>query len=177
MTSAIADAGGDVGLPRFVILPGAGHPLRRYPRDLLAPLIQRLRDEGTYQPLIIVDLALSEEWKLSELCRDGGALAGVALLERSTLREFMGLVSTATRALANDSGPGHMAVALGVPTDFVFGPGCVGDWHPYDRARHPLHRRAVDCRLQGPREREEFQFCTVDACAHQKCLRELAVRL
>jgi hypothetical protein len=33
----------------------------------------------------------------------------------------------------------------------------------------------VDCRLNGPRDNERFQFCTVDECSHHKCLRCLTV--
>lgn len=166
----ISEFGGDPALPRLAFLPGAGHFLRRYPKDLLLPHVERCKYEKRYQPLLFADGPLSREWDLAS----ESARLGVPLFDRGSLREFVCLVSRAQRALANDSGPGHIAVALGLPTDFIFGPGCVGDWHPYDSARHPIHRAEVTCRLAGPREREAFQFCTVTQCLHHSCMRDIA---
>lgn len=167
--SAVNAAGGDAGLPRFLFLPGASHYLRRYPKDLLLPLILKAKAGGRYQPVVVVDQEVSREWNLPEECQR----AGIPLVDKSTLREFICLISRGQRALANDSGPGHIAVALGLSTDFVFGPGCAGDWHPYDRSINRLHRVAVDCRAQGPRDQEAFQFCTVESCSHHSCMRKL----
>lgn len=168
VSAAIQAVGGDLGRPRFMFLPGAGHFLRRYPFDLWWPLVLRVRDQGAHQPVVVVDEALGREWNLPSICAE----ARVPLVMGGSLRDFLAAVGTGRRALANDSGPGHMAVALGLRVDFVFGPGCVGDWHCYDRAVHPLHRVAVDCRAAGPRDLEAFQFCTVEACAHHRCMRE-----
>lgn len=163
--------GGNPRLPLSVFLPGAGHHLRRYPKDLWLPLVRRTQQEGRYQPVVIVDQALSQELQLREECDR----LNIPLLDQGTLREFICLVSGAEVALANDSGPGHIAVALGVKTSFVFGPGCVGDWHPYDRVAHPLWRVAVSCRDEGPRDREEFQYCTVNECSHHRCMRLITI--
>jgi ADP-heptose:LPS heptosyltransferase len=169
MQAAIREAGGDPARERFLFLPGAGHHLRRYPKEQLLPVIAKVRAAGEYQPVVLADGALSREWNLREECKR----IGVPLLDEGSLRDFICLVSRGRRALANDSGPGHIAVALGLRTDFVFGPGCVGDWHPYDRALHRVHRAEVPCRANGPREQEAFQFCTVDACEHHSCMRKL----
>lgn len=169
LREGIARVGGDIAKPRFAFLPGAGHALRQYPKDLLFPLIERVKYEGKYQPVVIVDRELSETWRLDREC----ARLGVPLFDRGSLRDFIARISRAERAFANDSGPGHMAVALGLQTDFVFGPGCVGDWHPYDPVRHPVHRAHVSCRNAGPREHEEFRFCTASACIHHSCMRNI----
>lgn len=173
MREAIEAIGGHPGLARFIFLPGAGHHLRRYPKDLWLPLAEQMRGEGRYQPIVIVDQTLSRELELRREC-DARRLP---LIDQGSLREFMGLVSRGKRALTNDSGPGHIAVALGLKTSFVFGPGCVGDWHPYDKGEHPLYRVAVPCRAEGPRDREEFQFCTVDQCEHHSCLRKIDLKV
>lgn len=169
LRQAIERAGGDVNKPRFLYLPGAGHHLRRYPKDLwLARLHQT---PPSFQPVVVVDEPLAQEWNLQEECLK---MRIPVLAGTGGLREFLALVGGGQRALANDSGPGHISVALGIPTEFVFGPGCVGDWHPYDRKRHPIHRvPGLDCRLQGPRDREEFQYCTVTECSHHKCMRDI----
>ncbi|MGE4133557.1 MAG: glycosyltransferase family 9 protein [Bdellovibrionales bacterium] len=166
---AIEIAGGDHTRPRLAFLPGAGHHLRRYPKDLWWPLVLRARD----QALVICDSALAREWNLPQECAENK----IPLVVTSTLREFITTISRAQAAMANDSGPGHMAVALGLPTTFLFGPGCVGDWHCYDPQKNPVFWAPVDCRSQGPRDQAKFQFCTVDQCEHHTCMRSLQVQL
>jgi ADP-heptose:LPS heptosyltransferase len=167
MREGIRVAGGNEGKPRRIFLPGAGHVLRRYPKDLLLPVIESTAKEGHVQPVVIADLALSEEWGLAAECRR----LGVPLFDKFSLRQFTALVSRGQTALANDSGPGHIAVAAGLKTTFLFGPGCVGDWHCYDPAVHPVLRVEVPCRLQGPRDQKLFQFCTAERCDHHTCMR------
>lgn len=174
MAKAIEAKGGDKFLPRFLFLPGAAHHLRRYPKDLWWPEVLKMRDGKKYQPVVLVDDALGDEWGLEAECLK----AGIPLIKGGSLRAFMALISLGERSLANDSGPGHISAALGVKTSFVFGPGCVGDWHCYDSRIHNIYRvPSVECRLLGPRERETFQFCTVDSCEHHKCLREIRLSL
>jgi len=173
VASRIRGCGGDPAKPRMAFLPGASHPLRRYPKDLWLPLVQQVKAEGKYEPVVMCDGALATEWNLVEECKR----LNVPIFARGSLREFIAMVSRAQRALANDSGPGHIAVACGVQTDFVFGPGCVGDWFPYAGTDHRVHRIEVNCRLQGPRHSEQFQFCTVDQCDHHSCLRKLKISI
>lgn len=173
MREGIRAVGGNEGKPRQLFLPGAGHALRRYPKDLWLPVIEKVIQAGLYQPVVIADAALSQEWSLQEDCKR----LGVPLFDKSSLRQFMALVSRGQRALANDSGPGHIAVAAGLKTSFLFGPGCVGDWHCYDPHIHPVLRAEVPCRAQGPRDQELFQFCTVERCDHHSCMRSLKVTI
>jgi ADP-heptose:LPS heptosyltransferase len=169
----IARSGGDPSKPRHIFLPGAGHPLRRYPKDRLLPLAAEVLAHGRYQPVILADRPLCEEWNLPEACRS----LGIPLLSGGSLREFMALVSRGERAVANDSGPAHIAVALGLRTTFLFGPGSAGEWHPYDKARHPLRRIIVPCRTAGPQDQELFRTCGNERCAHQQCMRDMEVTL
>lgn len=169
--SAILAAGGDPTQKRKAFLPGASQYLRRYPKELFLKVIEREIARGEFQPLVLVDRAVSEEWNLREEC----ARLKIPLFDEDTLRDFMIKMSRAQVAFGNDSGPSHMAVALGLKTTFVFGPGCVGDWHPYDKNENPVLRVAVDCRSEGPRDQERFQFCTVVECAHHKCMRGIVI--
>jgi len=170
----IQAAGGDPEKPIFLFLPGASQHLRRYPKDLWLGQVKSLNSGGKYQPVVIVDQELGREWGLEEECLK----MRIPLVMGGTLRAFVALISKGERALANDSGPGHIAVALGVTTSFIFGPGCAGDWHCYDRQKHPIYRVAdVDCRLEGPPDREEFRFCTVKTCNHHKCMREIRLNM
>jgi ADP-heptose:LPS heptosyltransferase len=173
MAGAISRCEGDPSKPRYLFLPGASHPLRRYPKERLLSLASQVLAHGCFQPVILADSDLSKEWNLPEECRS----LGIPLLAGGSLREFIVLVSRGERAVANDSGPAHIAVALGLRTTFLFGPGSAAEWHPYDRLRHPMMRIEVPCRTNGPQDRELFRTCGDALCVHQKCMRDLRVTL
>jgi ADP-heptose:LPS heptosyltransferase len=81
---------------RLVIHTGAGQPVREWPRDRFEAVAARLRTTGW-------DVTLVDDTQ-----RDLDAL--------------LDLLATADRFIGNDSGPGHLAALLGVPTFTVFGP-------------------------------------------------------
>jgi len=168
---AIEARGGDPGKPRYLFLPGASHPLKRFPRQKLLRLAADVASEGSYQPVVLADSALSREWELPVHCRR----LGLPLIDHLALREFIACVSRGTRAVSNDSGPAHIAVALGLRTVFLFGPTSAGEWHPYDREMHPLMRLTVPCRTNGPQDNELFRTCGNAACTHQNCMQDLVV--
>lgn len=169
----IKQVGGKPKLPRLLFLPGARHPLHRYPRDLWLPLVEKAAQEGKYQPVVLCDADLSLEWSLTSECER----MKVPLIDQARLREFVALISRGDKAIANDSGPSHIAVSFDVETTFLYGPGCSGDFHFYDPQKHPLNRVVVPCRSKGPQNNEPFRFCTVSVCSHHRCLRELAVHV
>lgn len=81
---------------RVVIHPGAAQPVREWPRERFAELARRLAAQGWEVDLI--------DTRLPDLG---------ALLDR---------LAAADRFIGNDSGPGHLAALLGVPTFTIFGP-------------------------------------------------------
>lgn len=91
----------------LVIHPGAGHPVRAWPRDRFEEIAARLRAAG---------------WRVTLLD------ATVADLDA-----LLDTLATADRFLGNDSGPGHLAALLGVPTFTIFGPQLPGLFAP----QHP----------------------------------------
>lgn len=91
----------------LVLHAGAGHPVRAWPRERFETLAARLRAAG---------------WRvtvLDERLRD--------------LDQLLDTLGTADRFLGNDSGPGHLAALLGVPTFTIFGPQLPALFAP----RHP----------------------------------------
>src|SRR5690606_35295202 len=55
------------------------------------------------------------------------------------LRLLASMLKASTLYLGNDSGPKHLAVAVGTPTITLFGPEDPFEWHPYPRESHPIH--------------------------------------
>ncbi len=92
---------------RVVLHPGAARPVREWPRERFDELARRLAADG---------------WDVDLVEPAGQDLAGL-----------LGRLDRADRFIGNDSGPGHLAALLGVPTFTVFGPQLPALFAP----RHP----------------------------------------
>jgi ADP-heptose:LPS heptosyltransferase len=53
------------------------------------------------------------------------------------LRALLAMLAECSVVAGNDSGPKHLAVAVGTPTVTLFGPEHPFEWHPYPRDLHP----------------------------------------
>jgi heptosyltransferase-2 len=109
----------------LLVHSGAGKLLRAWPLERFRRLIHRLRDAG-YPVQVACDPEQSGWW------RDAGE--GDVHVP-TTLGELFQLVSAAGAFIGNDSGPGHIAGYMGVPTFTLFGPQ-VPEWFV------PMHPQA-----------------------------------
>ena len=67
----------------------------------------------------------------------------------SSLVFLMGLYRKANAVLTVDSGPGHLAAAVGTPTLTLWGPESARRFYPYFPERHALVMKEVPCRPCG----------------------------
>lgn len=114
-------AGLSTELPIVGVHPGASHPVRHWNADRFAAVIDRIvSDRGT-------QVLLFEEKE-----GDSAEIAPASPVRRiqSDLRGFMALVSQCDLLLCSDSGPMHIASALGVPVTALFGPQRSGWYGP-----------------------------------------------
>lgn len=98
--------------PWIIVHPGATAPSRRYPAKGFAAVAHRLVVESGWQVLFT---GTAPE---ATLIADIQAMAGVpthALVGRASLAEFAALIARAPLVLTNNSGPAHIAAALGTP--------------------------------------------------------------
>ena len=102
--------------PFAVIAPGASKPVRRWPLERWLPVADLLKQHGL--SIVILsgpgDVAIGKE--LSGSLGDGAIL----IAGTTTFVETVALLSHARIFLGNDSGPGHVAGALGIPTLTIF---------------------------------------------------------
>jgi ADP-heptose:LPS heptosyltransferase len=99
-----------------VIAPGASMAKRVWPLKFWAEVMQFLKDRGCH----VVLLAGPQDASLAqELHQASGGWASVVAGE-TTLAESVALLSHASLFLGNDSGPGHIAGALGLPSVILF---------------------------------------------------------
>lgn len=155
---------------RLVLLPGASENLKRYPRDLWEQVLKQVRSLHRFEIAMVCDRDLATAWDLKSWCEQ----MQMPLIEDLKLKDLVAMLSRFQVSISNDSGPGHIAVAMGLRSVHIFGRGCLGDFHPYDQKLHHALRVVVDCRADGPQDLEEFRFCTVKQCSHLSCLRKIA---
>jgi ADP-heptose:LPS heptosyltransferase len=129
--------------PLVVLHPGANDPRRRWPVERLAVIGSVLAGKGAR--LAVVGTA-SERGLVDRLVAglDGDAanLAG-----RLGLGGLAGLLEQATLLVGNDSGPRHLAAAVGTATVAVHWWVSLGTYGPLYRARH---RAPTSWRLHCP---------------------------
>jgi heptosyltransferase-1 len=108
-----------VGESGFVaVLPGARWESKRWTSTGFAAVIDALHADG----LRCVLLGAPDERPAAEAVARACRSAPIDLTGRTSLRDLTALLADARLVLCCDSGPMHLAAALGVPTVAVFGP-------------------------------------------------------
>jgi ADP-heptose:LPS heptosyltransferase len=92
------------------------------------------------------------------------------------LRPLAAVLSRLKVLAGNDSGPKHLAVAVGTPTVTLFGPEHPFEWHPYPPEKHPyLFIEDLKCRTSGAPQMPSW--CGIETCDSEehKCMRLIGV--
>jgi len=96
------------------------------------------------------------------------------------IRELAALIQNFAVFIGNDSGPRHIAVAVGVPSVTLFGPEHPYEWHPYPKNLHPyFFTEDLNCRKSG--QRSERPWCGAVECpepknTHHRCMTSIDVK-
>ncbi len=120
-----------------VLLPGAYYPEQRWAAGKFAQVGKLLRNEGVE---VAVICGPGEEGL-------GGAVAhevGIPLIAAAPLNELLDLLATVTVVVCNNSGPLHLAAALGIPTVSTMGPTVPWRWWPLSTAPAFVFRGGTD---------------------------------
>lgn len=165
----LARAGLADGGPLVALHPGASKPPRAWHSDRFANLAAALHSRGGARFVILagpgeealvhaVTLGLpADAWTATP--PESGLRLSAALLERSAL--FVG----------NDSGPMHLAAALGVPTLGIFGPGRTANTAPVGgRGPVAVLSRDYPC---SPCRQAFFTECSPAPSGKPFCLEEI----
>lgn len=129
-TAAISAAG---GAGRYLVLnPGAAWPNKRWPAERFGALASRLRDATGLRALVTwgpSERALAESVAAAS---DGAA----ELAPPTAIADLSVLMRDAALVVSGDTGPLHIAAAMGTPLVGLYGPTWPernGPWHPADR--------------------------------------------
>jgi ADP-heptose:LPS heptosyltransferase len=123
----------------LVIHPGATDPRRRWPAERFAAVARRAADDG-FRVFVVGD---SNEKELAETVvelaveHDPEPRPAIeSLAGNLSLGELAALLAGSAVVVANDSGPRHLAQALGAPTVGIYWAGNAINAAPLGRSRH-----------------------------------------
>jgi len=150
---------GDDGAP-VVVNPGAAWPTKRWGLANFAELARRIADE-LHRPVVIT-------WGSEEEKRDADAIVrgagkGVFPAPPTDIRQLAALLRQCRLFVGSDTGPLHIAAALGVPVVALFGPSDPVRNGPYGNRSRIVHS-ALPC-----------SGCYRRQCPDPVCMRSIPV--
>jgi heptosyltransferase-1 len=157
----------DPGAPYIALIPGARWNTKRWPLDRYAALADHLLDNSHN----IVLLGSPDEKTLCDTLQSkikngqGQQSKIINLAGKTSLQEMIALLARASLVIGNDSGPLHVAVALGRPIVALYGPTDPNFVGPYDQLDQVL-RHEVPCHP-----------CRRRSCSHHSCMQGLPLDL
>jgi ADP-heptose:LPS heptosyltransferase len=148
------------GTPLLGLGLGASRPTKLWDMERFAEVAVRWVRERGGQVLAVAgptEGALAQAFSQAAIQRiqeletssDARAKLRAAITTETTLgiRALASVLTQCQAFCGNDSGPRHLAVAVGTPTVTIFGPEDPFEWHPYPQDRHPrLFVEGLACR-------------------------------
>jgi heptosyltransferase-2 len=141
------------------IHPGAYYKSNMWPSDRFGMLAKRIAHE--LQAQIIVFGGQGEDAILATIKQLCGS--AVKIISNISIRQFMAMLSRCNLFIGNNSGPLHIAAALGLTTVSTIGPPVVPLWLPYGK-NHIVLRKNLDC-----------QPCNRAVCKEHRCMNLISV--
>jgi ADP-heptose:LPS heptosyltransferase len=121
----LAEKGIDLGEPYAVMRPGASQTNKRWPMERFGAIAKWLRD--AHGIATVVNLGPGDEPIASEVRHHFGS----GILDSLDLRELIALLASSCLFVANDTGPTHIAAALGKKCVVIFGASDSKVWSPW----------------------------------------------
>jgi heptosyltransferase-2 len=145
---------------KVIIHAAASLPAKQWPLERFAAVMGHLQKR--YRARFIYTGAQEDGLLYQEIERHG-AFGGLNLCGKTTLRENLSVYRAADLFFGVDSGPMHMAAAVGVPVVGLFGPTDERKWGPWGEG-HTVITRRLSCHP-----------CKPHKCRDNKCMREISV--
>ena len=146
----LAEKGIAPGEGYVVLRPGARNSTKRWSVEGFAQLARWLRESHSLMP--VVNLGPGDE-EIAAAVQQHLAPVSV-VLDSLDLRQLIALIAGARLFVGNDTGPTHIAAALGKPCVVVFGSSHAAIWRPW-KTEHRVVQNVFPCDYcpQGPQGR------------------------
>jgi len=146
---------------KFVILnPGANWVFKRWPVEHFAKLADLLQDK--FKVRIVISGA-KQDMDLAEQIKKLAHNELTILSGKTNLKQLAALFKLAKLIVSADSGPLHIALAVGTRTVSLFGPTSSKITGPYDLQLHKVIQKNVTCAIP----------CFDVVCGDGKCMKEI----
>jgi ADP-heptose:LPS heptosyltransferase len=167
--------------PLLAISLGASRPTKSWPVDRFASAaVEWAQDTGS----VVIFIGPGEEGLREEFLKILDEYIGtnpvlrrkILTLDPLPLRKFAAILSQTDVWLGNDSGPKHLAIAVGTPTVTLFGPEHPFEWHPYPTANHPyLFIEPLVCRQSARPGAPPWCHLTECTAYDHQCMKKIGV--
>jgi ADP-heptose:LPS heptosyltransferase len=118
------------------VYPSAGQMVKRWPIHRFVEVVTALEKLEDTRVLVLVDPD-----GYGEILGEAGAIC-----VRASLAELPAFLSRCALFIGNDTGPAHMAAAVGVPTITIFGPGVSNWYRPFGPGHRVVQVDRMPCR-------------------------------
>jgi heptosyltransferase I len=135
-------APGREGARWIVLLPGGRWDNKRWPAPYFIELAKRLREMPAVR---LVVLGSKEEQPLGEQIAAAVPELCMNLAGATSLDEMIEWIRLSRLVITNDTGPMHVAAALGRPVIAIFGPTDPHNTGPYGQLRNALQTSRLPC--------------------------------
>jgi len=169
----LRDAGVPDAGPRVALVLSVSEPIREWPAERFGELAMRLGAEG------IGAVLLENPGDEAKVARFRQAAPAIPVVRTFDLRMLMAAIASCDLLVSGDTGPAHMATALGIPRVTLYGPTDPVQWNPH----LPTTAMLVDPGVPVMRARERRRHTghpglagiSTDA-VHAEVRRQLALR-
>jgi lipopolysaccharide heptosyltransferase I len=156
--SSVADALRVQAAGRYAILnPGAAWPNKRWPPDRLAALARALRDRHQLASVVVWGPGERDLAEQAVAAADGSAILSPA----TTIADIVALARGAALMVSGDTGPTHIAAAVGTPLVGIYGPTRPERNGPFLPDDETVSRASI-CECHHLRECRRGRMCLLD---------------
>ncbi len=122
--TALRDAGVPEGVTKVALVLSVSEPIREWPAERFAELAHALRSEG------VAPVVLENPGDAAKLQRFRHMAPDVPVVRVFDLRLMMATIGSCGMLVSGDTGPAHVATALGIPRVTLYGPTDPVQWNP-----------------------------------------------
>lgn len=140
-----------------VLVPGARWKTKKWPPERFGELASRL-------PMKFLVVGGKSDTDISNRVVNSSKGNAISIAGKTNIKELIEIMRKAKFVVSNDSGPMHIAAALGVPVFAIFGPTNPLRTGPYGKG-HIIIRKGVEC---SP--------CYKRSCRDIKCMEMIGVK-